>query len=220
MTTDLSPRTAVFGRLRIDYDPRVLRPRAWTAAQSVWAAELLHDAPPGPVLELCAGAGQIGLLAIALAGCGRDLVLVDRDDAACGFARVNAERARPAGAVDVRFSPLETALAPHERFALVIADPPWVPTASIGRFPEDPATAIDGGPDGLQVAWSCIDVIARHLLPGGSAVVQLGTPAQLDRVAQRLARPARGAGDPAAALRVVAQRSYGDRGVLALLRHA
>lgn len=207
-----APRTAVFGRLRIDYDARVLRPRAWTAAQSVWAAELLHDAPPGPVLELCAGAGQIGLLALALASSSRDLLLVDRDAAACGFARVNASRARPAGAVDVRRSPLETALAPGERFALIIADPPWVPTASVGRFPEDPVTAIDGGPDGLSVAWTCLDVIARHLLPAGSAVVQLGTAAQVDLVADRLGS------DPSSRLRVAGRRSYGSRGVLALMR--
>lgn len=213
MTTDLSPRSAAFGRLRIDYDHRVLRPRAWTTAQSLWAAELLHDAPPGPVLELCAGAGQIGLLAVALAGSGRDLVLVDRDTVACEFARLNAARARPAGVVDVRRSPLETALAPGERFPVILADPPWVPTASTGRFPHDPVMAIDGGPDGLTVAWACLDVIERHLLPGGSAVVQLGTAAQVGRVADRLA------GDPAAALRVAARRSYGDRGILALMRH-
>lgn len=216
MTTDLPPRTAAFGRIRIDYDPRVLRPRPWTAAQSVWAAELLHDAPPGPVLELCAGAGQIGLLALALVGSGRDLVLVDRDAVACRFARANASRERPAGAgfVDVRRSPLETALAPGERFALVIADPPWVPTALTARFPEDPVTAIDGGPDGLAVAWACLDVIARHLLPGGSAVVQLGTVAQVERVAERLA------GDPSSRLRVAGRRLYGERGVLALVRGA
>lgn len=213
MTIDLTPRTAAFGRLRIAYDHRVLQPRPWTTAQSVWAAELLHDAPPGPVLELCAGAGQIGLLALALAGSDRNLVLVDRDAVACGFARVNALRELPGGAVDVRRSPLESALAPRERFAVIIADPPWVPTSSVGRFPRDPARAIDGGPDGLAVAWVCLDVIARHLLPGGSAVVQLGTPAQVDRVAERLD------GDPAATLRVAARRSYGEQGILALVRH-
>ncbi|WP_203454282.1 methyltransferase [Jiangella aurantiaca] len=213
MTTELSRCSAAFGRLRIDYDHRVLRPRPWTTAQSVWAAELLHDAPPGPVLELCAGAGHIGLLALALAGSRRDLVLVDRDAVACAFARVNASRELPAGVVDVRRSRLETALAPGERFAVILADPPWVPTAAVGRFPRDPVTAIDGGPDGLTVAWVCLDVIAGHLLPGGSAVVQLGTAGQVDRVAERLA------GDPAATLRVAARRSYGARGILALVRH-
>ena len=45
-----TPRTIRLGRLDFAYDDRVLRPRAWTAAQSQWAAELLVDAPAGPVL--------------------------------------------------------------------------------------------------------------------------------------------------------------------------
>ena len=58
----------VFGHLPIAFDERVLRPRPWTVAQSRWAAELLHDRPaPSAVLELCAGAGHIGLLALAMA---------------------------------------------------------------------------------------------------------------------------------------------------------
>ena len=53
-----------FGSLRINFDARALRPREWTTAQSDWAAELLPRLPAGPVLELCAGAGQIGRLAV------------------------------------------------------------------------------------------------------------------------------------------------------------
>ncbi|MBI2244007.1 MAG: methyltransferase, partial [Nocardioides sp.] len=64
-TISHAPETMGFGPLRITFDGRVLRPRPWTAAQSEWAAEILADAPAGPVLELCAGAGQIGLLAVA-----------------------------------------------------------------------------------------------------------------------------------------------------------
>ena len=44
--------TIDFGGLRIAFDQRVLRPRAWTENQSLWAAELLPSLPPGTVLEL------------------------------------------------------------------------------------------------------------------------------------------------------------------------
>ena len=74
-----------FGGLRIRYDDRVLAPRDWTAAQSRWAAELIATAPPGPVLEVCAGAGHIGLLAVTLAP--RPLVCVDADAVACQYLR-------------------------------------------------------------------------------------------------------------------------------------
>jgi release factor glutamine methyltransferase len=171
-----------FGSLDIAFDDRVLRPRTWTTTQSRWAAELLADLPEGPVLELCSGAGQIGLLAVA--GTDRRLVCVDASEAACDFARANAVAAGLADRVEVRHGPLDGALQSGELFPLVIADPPWVPGEETGRYPEDPLTAIDGGPDGLEVARACLRVVARHLAPAGAAVLQLGTRAQVDRLAQ------------------------------------
>ena len=69
-------------------------------------------------------------------------------------------------------------LAPDEEFAVDIADPPWVPRAEIGRWPEDPELAIDGGDDGLDLVRACLDVIAGHLVNAGSAVLQVG-PSQV-----------------------------------------
>ncbi len=165
-----------FGSLQIAFDEQVLRPRGWTAAQSLWAADLLPDLPEGPVLELCAGAGQIGLLAVLDSS--RSLVCVDANEVACDFARANAQAAGIAERVEVRTGRLESALDPGERFSLVIADPPWVPRDEISRYPEDPTTAIDGGGDGMEVARACLRVIDAHLEAGGAALLQLGTAAQ------------------------------------------
>ncbi|NYE36772.1 release factor glutamine methyltransferase [Nocardioides cavernae] len=166
------------GSLDIAFDDRVLRPREWTAAQSAWAADLMATTPGGTVLELCAGAGHIGLLAVAANG--RRLVCVDASPVACDYARVNAVANGLAERVEVRESRLEEALADDERFPVVIADPPWVPREQTTRYPQDPLTAIDGGDDGLDVARACLEVIDRHLAPGGSAVLQVGTRAQTD----------------------------------------
>jgi len=173
-----SPRETPFGPLTIGYDDTVLHPRQWTALQSRWAASLLEGAPNGPILELCAGVGHIGLLAAHRTG--RPLVAVDASPTACAWLRRNAERNRIA--VDVREAALEAALGPDERFPLVIADPPWVPHDEIDRFPEDPATAIDGGPDGLDLARACVDVGSAHLDRGAPLVLQLGTPEQAERL--------------------------------------
>ena len=171
-------QTMAFGPLTIDFDDRVLRPREWTAAQSRWAAELMAHAPAGPVLELCSGAGHIGLLAVA--DDDRRLVMVDANPAACAFARANAARAGLADRVEVREGRLESALDDSELFSVVVADPPWVPRSRTTDFPEDPLSAIDGGDDGLDVARACVAVVAAHLAPGGAAVLQLGTTAQAD----------------------------------------
>lgn len=181
-------QVVTFGTLRIGFDDRVLRPREWTAAQSAWAAELLDVVPPGPVLELCAGVGHIGLMATAdpMCGAARRLVLVDVNPVACAWARVNAHTAGRAD-VDVREAELAEACDAGEMFPLVIADPPWVTTAEIGSFPDDPRVAIDGGEDGLGVARLCLEVIERHLAPGGAAVLQLGSVGQVDALAAWLA---------------------------------
>lgn len=194
--------TVAFGPLEIAFDQRVLRPRPWTAAQSEWAAELQVTAPAGPVLELCAGAGQIGLLAVV--GTGRRLVCVDIDPVACDFARHNAEAAGLADLVEVREGPMDEVLDDGERFAVVIADPPWVRRGDVGRYPEDPLRAIDGGDDGLGLARTCVDVAERHLRPGGSLVLQVGTVDQAERVGE------------ATCLDLVQVRRH-ERGVLARL---
>lgn len=166
-----------FAGLSLTTDERLLAPREWTAAQSAWGADLLAQVPEGPVLELCAGAGHIGLAAVH--GSDRRLVAVDREEVAVTRVLANAEQLGMADRVEARCSPLAEALAPGESFALVIADPPWVPRADIGRHPEDPPGAIDGGADGLDIARECVRVIERHLADGGAALLQLGTRAQV-----------------------------------------
>ena len=177
-----------FGGLDITFDTRVLRPREWTTAQSIWAAELAaaFPDPTGRILELCAGAGHIGLLAVATTR--RPLVAVDINPAACDFVAHNARATGLADLVEVREGALSESVGAGERFAVVIADPPWVPRGETGRFPDDPVIAIDGGDDGLDLARSCVAVIGRHLLPGGSAVLQLGSVDQACALAPTVAR--------------------------------
>ncbi|MFA6574221.1 MAG: methyltransferase [Nocardioides sp.] len=179
MTRDTGERMT-FSHLTIEYDDRVLRPRPWTAMQSTWAAELIPASPVGRVLELCAGAGHIGLLAVSLAS--RPLVCVDLNPVACVLTRRNAVRAGLEGDVEVRCGDLAAVVPPGEEFGVVIADPPWVLAADTGRFPEDPLLAIDGGEDGLSVARECLRVAAGSVAPGGHVLIQLGTQEQASQL--------------------------------------
>jgi release factor glutamine methyltransferase len=197
--------TVHFEGLAIRFDDRVLRPRLWTAEQSRWATVLLDVVPPGPVLELCAGAGQIGLAAVARTR--RRLVMVDSDPVAADFALANARAAGLTHRVDVRAAPMTEALAAGEEFALVIADPPWVRRSHTDRYPEDPLTAIDGGQDGLDVARACLEVIGAHLAREGAALLQLGSTQQ----AEALTLEIQGAG------LVTSEVRHYDRGVVANL---
>jgi methylase of polypeptide subunit release factors len=173
-------RTAYVGRLEIRWDARILEPRPWTADQSRWAARLLTTLPAGPVLELCSGAGHIGLLAIC--GSRRRLVCVDVDPVASTYAEENAVR-NGVTDVEVRTQTIQDAAGDPERYALVLADPPWVPSGETGRFPEDPLRAIDGGAEGIDLALECARTASAVLVPEGLLLLQVGTDEQADAVA-------------------------------------
>lgn len=197
--------TVGFGPLRIAYDRKVLEPRPWTLAQARWAVELSPVADDGAVLELCSGAGQIGLVVAVESG--RGLVQVDDDEHACRWARHNAEAAGIAA--DVRCAPVDAALSAEERFPLALADPPYVPSGDARHLVDDPRHAIDGGADGLDVARRCLVVAGAHLVAGGRLLLQTRGAAQAARLAAHAA---------AAGLTLVEVRQHAADRAVALLR--
>ena len=105
---------------------------------------------------------------------------------------------------------MEELIAADERFALIIADPPWVRSADTGDHADDPVHAIDGGEDGLDLVRTCLELIGRHLAEGGSAVLQLGTLEQVAAVSDQLTD------HPELAVRIAEHRAY-EGGVLVRL---
>lgn len=195
-----------FGPIEIDFDASVLRPRPWTLAQAEWAADLAD----GPMLEIGCGAGHIGLAAAVLSG--HPLVQVDVSPAACRWAAHNATRAGVAERVTQRCGTPEEVLTADDRFRLVLADPPYLPSADIGRFPEDPSSAVDGGADGLGLARSFVLAGAAHLDPGGDVVLQLWGQHQVGQFTNWLS------GQADVDLVVVETRTYGeDRALVRLV---
>jgi methylase of polypeptide subunit release factors len=202
----MSVESMTFGPLVVRFDERVLRPRPWTLLQAAWAAELSSALRPGPILELCAGAGHIGQAAAVLAG--RALVQVDVDPHACALAEANAT-ANVASPVDVRCGELDAVVRPDERFPLVLADPPYLPREEVDAWPEDPDHAIDGGHDGLDLLRRCLAVAGAHVEPGGAVLLQALGRAQVEGLAADLV---------AAGLELVDVRAEDERRAIALLR--
>jgi release factor glutamine methyltransferase len=114
-------------------------------------------------------------------------VQVDIDPHACDLARENAERNRLAARVEVRCGDLSDTLRPEERFAAVLADPPYLPSSEVGAWPDDPRLAIDGGDDGLELLRRCIEVARRHLSHGGVVLMQTAGRRQLEALAPEIA---------------------------------
>lgn len=190
-----------FGPIDVAFDGTVLQPRPWTLAQSEWAAALAAAAEPGPILELCCGAGQIGIAAAVLSG--RSAVLVDDDEDARRWAKRNAARAGVVATV-VGEAP------PSVGAPLVLADPPYVPSDAIAAF-DDPPHAIDGGADGLVGLRWCVRAATSILFPGAPLLLQLRGLAQAAALEGELP-------GLAPSLTIEAVRVYGADRAVALLR--
>ena len=110
-------------------------------------------APPGPVLELCSGAGHIGLLAVtaraAVAGVRR------RRPRRLLLPAPQRRRRRAAGSTSARAGWTRSCTRTSgSRWSSPTR--PGCSTNDVARFPEDPVSAIDGGADGLELVRSCL----------------------------------------------------------------
>ena len=159
-----------FAGRRLVVAPGVYVPRFQTEDLAERAAALLP--PGGRALDLCTGAGAIA--AHLRAQVPTAVVIgIDRDERAVRCARANGVVALVA---DVA-APLPVSADPG--FDLVTAVAPYVPTPDLRFLPADvqryePALALDGGVDGLDLVRHVVVAAGRHLRPGGWLLTELG----------------------------------------------
>jgi release factor glutamine methyltransferase len=99
-------------------------------------------------------------------------VAVDRSWEALKVARGNARRHKVEEKINWVLADLVTALAPNPLFDVIVANPPYVPTADWEQLPleikeYEPRLALDGGFDGLEVMRSLIRAVPPMLKPYG-----------------------------------------------------
>jgi release factor glutamine methyltransferase len=163
-----------FGSLSIITPPGVYAPRSDTAllAGEIGAVEGAH------VLELCAGSGALALLA-AQRGAARVLA-VDCSKRAVLTTHLNARLNRLR--VTARCGDLSNAIDPHDRFDVILANPPYLPTIGEGRTDD----RWDAGPDGRAVLDSIIDQASDHLRPEGRLLLAQSALAGIAASTRRL----------------------------------
>lgn len=183
---------AEFCGRRIAVDPGVFVPRRRTEFL-VWQAVALARSHP-IVVDLCCGCAAVGVaLVTALATALEQVQLfaVDIDPVAVRCARRNVAAIGGQVYQGDLYQPLPTTL--RERVGILVANAPYVPTEAIGSLPpearvHEPRTALDGGPDGLDVVRRVIDGAPRWLAPGGHLLVETSArqaPLIVDIAAQR-----------------------------------
>lgn len=169
--------TQGFWTLDLAVSPATLIPRPDSESLVEAALDACPDAGARlRVLDLGTGTGCLLLAVLAerpLAfGVGVDLV-----PAAAALAAANAARNGLAGRAAFLAGDWAASLA--GRFDLVLSNPPYIESAAIaGLMPEvarhEPASALDGGPDGLAAYRHLAAILPGLLAPGGAAVLELG----------------------------------------------
>ena len=165
---------APFMGLEFIVSPAVLIPRPETEQLVEFALAWARGREPLRAVDVGTGSGCIAVsLATRLTGA---VVAVDVSDAALAVAAANVARHAP-GRVHLLRGDLLAALAPG--FDLITANLPYVaadewPTLPVGVKSYEPALALDGGRDGLDLIQSLLPQAAARLRPGGLLLLEVG----------------------------------------------
>ncbi|NLG84240.1 MAG: peptide chain release factor N(5)-glutamine methyltransferase, partial [Firmicutes bacterium] len=130
------------------------------------------------VLDLCTGSGAVAVT-LARMFPGALILAVDISPVAVQAARANAARHGVGERVTAVVGDLFTAVEAGRLFAVVVANPPYIPTPAMADLPREireyePREALDGGPDGLTIIRRIVEMAPRYLLPGGLLALEHG----------------------------------------------
>ena len=133
------------------------------------------------VLDLCTGNGSLAVLA-ALAWPEVQVTATELSADALAVARLNVERHALGARIGLAQGDGLAALAPGQRFDLVLCNPPYVNRAAMAALPPEyraePALALDGnaegGSDGMDFVRRLLPAISQHLQPDGVLVLEIG----------------------------------------------
>ncbi|TFD24629.1 peptide chain release factor N(5)-glutamine methyltransferase [Cryobacterium lyxosi] len=170
---------APFRSLSLNVGPGVFVPRPETEQVAQFAIDALRSMPdPQPIgIDLGTGSGAIAL-ALATEVPHARIFAIENSPEAFPWTTRNFEEVAAENAF-LTFGDLADAFAELDgTVAVVISNPPYIPADAIPRDPEvrlfDPAHALFGGPDGLDVVRSVSATGLRLLRPGGVLVIEHG----------------------------------------------
>ncbi|MBQ2814395.1 MAG: peptide chain release factor N(5)-glutamine methyltransferase [Akkermansia sp.] len=175
--------SAEFFRREFRTDSRALIPRPETEELVEFALQMTPRRQGMRVLDMGCGSGIIGItLALELAKQQPEVVMADISEAALSLtlenatalgARVKTYRSDLFTAWD---TPAEGAVQPPDLFNLVLANLPYVPEgeAVSAEVQHDPATALYGGADGLDIVRRFVKEALPHLAGGALIMLEVG----------------------------------------------
>jgi ribosomal protein L3 glutamine methyltransferase len=171
-------REAFLGEHRFYVDERVIIPRSYFL--ELLPEQIPQWLPPNrPVkraVDVCTGSGCLAiLLAHQFPEAKVDAIELSPDAAA--VAKFNIATHHLARRVKLHHSDVFDAVPPV-KYDLILSNPPYVPTRELRGLPEEfkqePAMALDGGKDGLDIIRKLLRQSRDRLQPHGIVVIEVG----------------------------------------------
>lgn len=154
-----------------EYPVAPAQPVMYLGQDSYTLAYLAPKSPKGGrVLDLCTGSGVQAILAARYS---RQVIGMDINPRAVEFARFNAALNGVSAQCDFRCGNVYDAVKgagewDHDRFDLILANPPFVPSPNIGP---DLLLFQDAGPAGDEIVVPILAGLLMHLKPTGLAAI-------------------------------------------------
>ncbi len=166
-----------FRGLALRVGPGVLIPRPETELLVEVALELGGES--GWLCDLCTGSGAVALALAREAPGISGVIGVDISRRALAYAAVNARASGLADRVGWLAGDLLEPVRPGPRFAGITANPPYVSAAEYAELPgeirnHEPAEALLGGTDGLDLIRRIAAAAPDYLAPGGWIACEIG----------------------------------------------
>ncbi|OGG62115.1 hypothetical protein A3C87_01740 [Candidatus Kaiserbacteria bacterium RIFCSPHIGHO2_02_FULL_49_34] len=167
--------TMPFGPLTISLDSKPLIPRAET---EFWVTKVLHELPfePKTILDLCAGSGCIGVLALHTFPSAH-VDFAELDETHHETIRKNIEHNNlPLENTSIRGGDLFAEIPTDEKYDLMLTNPPYIDPAldrtQDGVKAHEPHLALYGGADGMEIIERIIHDAKKHLTKQGILVIE------------------------------------------------
>ena len=169
---------AWLGTYEFYVDERVIVPRSFIAEliPSHFSPWVTDPDDVTDILELCTGSGCLPIM-LADAFPNAHVHTADISADALAVAKRNVDTYQLQDRITLHQSDLYSTV-PNKKYQLIISNPPYVNSASMGKLPpeylHEPQIALGGGTDGMDLVLTIIAGAKERLTPDGILMVEIG----------------------------------------------
>lgn len=167
-----------FYSLDFEVNPAVLIPRSDTETLVMTFLELAKPMTDPLCVDVGTGSGCVPV-ACAMHHPTARFVAIDISEPASELARRNVEKHGLTERIEVRVGNLLEPLKTGESPDFILSNPPYIPSSEIPKLERnvqeyEPHSALDGGPDGLEIVRKLVEEAVGKLKSGGRLLIEIG----------------------------------------------